>query len=122
MSLLFFTDASYSPQLKIGVIATIEVENGVEKEIVITEHNMIKNSELEKMGIERCIKLADGRNATIYTDCESALKGKIHDNISFVWIKGHKSLENRKTETDILFRKVDLIARRRLRELVAIAR
>lgn len=118
MSISFFTDASYSPHTGLGIIVTMEVVDGIAKEPIVTEHIGIKNSQLEKMGIKRCIDLANERLVTIYTDCESGIKDITSDKISFNWIKGHKKSANIKTGNDIFFRKVDILARRELRRIV----
>lgn len=121
MSLKFFTDASYSPEMKVGVVVTLETVDGIEMEPIVTVHNNVKNSQLEKIGIERCIEIGinktDGQ-FTIYTDCESSIKFYNNDLINIKWIKGHKSKSSRISFEDLTFRKVDLLARKNLRQIV----
>lgn len=114
-----FTDASYDPQMKIGVIVFRIYLDGIKNEYqqYIEIINNIKNSELEKIGINKCIKATLNYNdVTIYTDCQSGMDAFQNDRISMNYIKGHDKKSNR-DDIGLIFREVDILARKELRRL-----
>lgn len=118
--MMFFTDASYSPQTGIGVIVVKQVVDNEEIDFVF-HHQGIKNSELEKLGIDICVHsaVAAGMPAHIYTDCQSALSSYSNvPNATFHWIQGHLAKKDRTSAPDRYFRAVDLKARKELRRLL----
>lgn len=125
-SLEFYVDASYSPTTKIGISALITVVDNVESEPLITEYHNVKNSQLEKEGIEECIKIAnsyleknpDLKSIKVYSDCKSAVEKYNSELIEVVWIKGHKPTSKCIEREEIIFKKVDKIARKILRQKV----
>lgn len=114
-----FTDASYDPQMKIGVIVFRIYQDGIKNEYqqFIEIINNIKNTELEKIGINKCIQATlQYDNITIYTDCQSGIDVFQKDRISINYIKGHDKKSNR-DEIGLIFRDVDIFARKELRRL-----
>lgn len=112
----FFTDASYCNKTKIGVISLDVYLN----EILILSKDFkyqdIKNSELERIGINICLKEIEHNgitNYTIYSDCLSYIS-KINEIVNIEYIKGHKKLELMGFN-DIYFRIVDKRSRKILR-------
>lgn len=123
-----FTDASYCQQTNIGVIVCRIYETSItpynyellEFEKITLVKNGIKNSELEKIGIDTCIDIFHQKHkdkCIIYTDCQSAvLNHTKDDNIELIFVKGH----SRKYELNyigLIFRSVDKEARKHLRML-----
>lgn len=127
VSLKYYTDASYSPQTGFGVIAIRKVVNSNMITDSTTTYHGIKNSELEKIGIEICIRDAQeqcnttGSMIHVFTDCESSISNYESEiNLKVHWIQGHLAKKNRISEDDRHFREVDLKARKELRKLVSI--
>jgi len=112
----YFTDASYSSQTGVGVVATMEVIDGERRAAIVTEHRGIDSFMLEKLGIARCVLSADGRPATIYTDCLGAIYDHYGDHIQVVWIPGHVRPSNR-SPIDRLFSSMDRLARREMHRI-----
>lgn len=90
--LKYFTDASYSPQTTLGVIAIKKVFNNVETDYIHV-YKGLKNSELEKVGIKLCVYNRNTEHAdtyaNVFTDCESSIHNLNFPNVSLNWIKGH---------------------------------
>uniref|UniRef100_A0A6C0BDA2 RNase H type-1 domain-containing protein n=1 Tax=viral metagenome TaxID=1070528 RepID=A0A6C0BDA2_9ZZZZ len=114
-----FTDASYDPKLKFGVIVYRIYPNGInyEYEQTIKIFNEIKNSELEKIGIQECINSTlEFDHVTIFTDCKSAISEFQNDRVLIVYIKGHTKKINR-DENGLIFREIDILSRKKLRKI-----
>jgi ribonuclease HI len=85
------------------------------------QYQNIKNSELEKMGIqlclEKCQEMDSKKDIAIYTDCESAIGNiQLPNNAQLKWVKGH-SKKSEKDEFDLKFQICDKKAREKMREL-----
>lgn len=112
-----YTDASYCNETKIGIVCYDVYIDNICVHSEIHSYQKEKNSELEKIGIDKCIEYCETRyhtlNIIIYTDCKSNNKN-CPNNISILWIKGHnkKSLLD---ENGLRFRNVDIRARSELK-------
>ena len=120
-SIKYFTDASYSPQTGLGVIVIKKV-NGNNITDLVERYKGKKNSELEKIGIEKCYNDAITNHyntfVSIYTDCKSGINEfDCSANIEINWIKGHCPKKDRITEDEKYFREVDIKARKELRKM-----
>lgn len=112
----YYTDASYCPITKNGIIC-FDVYNNELMDSFTHKYKNIKNSELEKIGIDLCIEHSTNNNferIIIFTDCLSAFGKSYPQFVKLNFIKGHnkKSLLD---EDGLKFRNVDLRARKVLR-------
>jgi hypothetical protein len=102
-----FTDASYCHKTGVGVIS---IDIYVNDELINKMDRIyqdIKNSDLEKLGIDICHEHAYG-NYTIYTDCKSSKSNNI------IWIKGHGKV-SKHNSLRMKFRRVDIRSRNIMR-------
>lgn len=119
-----YTDASYSNHKNISVVA-YKIDN---LDIQTIIYNNVKNTQAEILGIEYCIQYClDNINMTdidminIFTDCQNAWKqdfNKLCPNIkiNLIKIKGHQKMD-KMTNDDLIFKQVDKMARKTLRNL-----
>ena len=112
-----FTDASYCPMTKIGVVVcriyNNSLTNYVDNEIY---HNGVRSDDLERIGIEYCIEECNkviNEYSVIYTDYMSAVGNY---NANLVYVKGHFKKSNL-NDIGLIFRSVDKRARMILREI-----
>ena len=115
-----YVDASYNSQKNIGVISYIIINNDIE---ILNKYeilNNIKNTQLEILGVNKCIEecsnISETSTIIIYTDCQKALQLNLDSNIKIIKVKGH-SKKTEKDENDIIFSKVDKKAKKILRSL-----
>lgn len=114
-----FTDASYSKEKLVSVVA-YKINNEQIKTII---YENIKNTEAELNGIlfciDYCIENYPFENIIIYTDCQNAFKQNYGDkliNLTLVKVKGHKP-KREMNDDDLIFKMVDKTARKVLRSL-----
>lgn len=121
-----YTDASYSQEKSTSIIA-YKISN---ESIKTIQFNNIKNTQAELLGIEFCIgytiqNYPNVKIINIYTDCQNAWKQdySIYSNdnmipikINLIKIKGHQKMEFM-NEHDLIFKQVDKMARKTLRNL-----
>lgn len=107
----FFTDASYCNKTGLGVISIDIYLNDVLIKQMDKIYRGIKNSELEKTGVDICHENASeiGRDYIIYTDCNSNKSDKI------CWIKGHAKVD-KEDKLRTRFRIVDIRSRKIMRQ------
>ncbi len=121
-----YTDASYSQQKSTSVIA-YKIDLDPIKTINFKD---IKNTQAELLGIEFCINYTiqnypNIELINIYTDCQNAWKqdylnysnqnqNKI--KINLIKVKGHQQMEFM-DKHDLIFKQVDKMARKTLRNL-----
>lgn len=121
-----YTDASYSKEKSKSVIA-YKISDQQIKTIILDD---TKNTQTELYGIEFCIKYTIQnypavKIINIHTDCQNAWKQnytiyKNSDNlpieINLIKIKGHKKMVLMDNK-DLIFKQVDKMARKTLRNL-----
>lgn len=103
----FFTDASYCNKTGLGFISIDIYLNDVLIKQIDKIYRGIKNSELEKIGVDICHENVEG-DYIIYTDCNSNKSDKI------CWIKGHGKV-NKEDKLRTRFRIVDIRSRKIMR-------
>lgn len=116
-----FSDASYSQQKSISIVA-YKIHNEIIKTIILPN---VKNTEAELFGIEFCIEYVIQNYPlstliNIFTDCQNAWKqnySKYKININLIKVKGHQKM-NLMNENDLIFKQVDKIARKTLRNFI----
>lgn len=111
-----FTDASYSPDLKISIIGY-----KIGDQDVITENlPNVKNTQAELYAINKCIDICKelylDQDIIIHTDCQRALKNEYPVGIKIKKVKGHKK-KLFMNEDELLFNIVDKATRKELRKL-----
>lgn len=123
MTLHCFSDASYCPRTKIGIIIIkiYQDETCIINEIQRIDN--INNTQLEDMGIQLSLnKVKDiaSDKVIIYSDSESCIKKYNKNNnderINFIYIKGHDRKINR-DEIGLKFREIDILARKELKRV-----
>jgi hypothetical protein len=118
-----YTDASYSQEKSTSIVA-YKISN---ESIKTIKFNDIKNTQAELLGIEFCIgytiqNYPNVKIINIYTDCQNAWKqdysnsNKNNVQINLIKIKGHQKMEFM-NGCDLIFKKVDKMARKTLRNL-----
>lgn len=121
-----YTDASYSQQKSISVVA-YKIHN---EPINTIQFKDVKNTQSELLGIEFCINYTiqnytNVKTINIYTDCQNAWKQNYLNytnknqnkiQINLIKIKGHQQMEFMDGD-DLIFKQVDKMARKTLRNL-----
>jgi len=119
MTIECYTDASYSKEKSVSVVAYKINDEPIQT--IIYEN--VKNTEAELNGIlfciDYCIENYPSEYIIIYTDCQNAFKQNYSDksiNLTLVKIKGHQP-KREMNSNDLIFKMVDKMARKMLRSL-----
>ncbi len=123
-----YTDASYSKEKAMSVVAYKIGENSIKKIFLPN----LKNTQAEIFGIEHCIeqclseyKLINSDNLilNIYTDCQNAWKHNFsyliktkNVQLNLIKVKGHQKKIHMNSH-DLIFKQVDKYARKTLRNI-----
>lgn len=113
---LIFTDASFDPVMKIGVVAIKVIDNTPNEEKIYSFNNdELKNTQLELYGIDLCIELFNYNDKTvIFTDCQASSSKVLPPNFQIVKIKAHKKKSDC-DDIELKFREVDILSRKILK-------